>query len=56
MMSTVPEKVLDSIREKTMLKRIGEASEIANVALFLASYESSYITGELLSVNGGLRL
>ncbi len=56
MMATVPEKVLDSIREKTMLKRLGEPLEIANAALFLASSESSYITGQLLSVNGGLRL
>ncbi len=56
MMATVPEKVLDSIREKTMLKRLGEPIEIANAVLFLASSESSYITGQLLSVNGGLRL
>ena len=56
MMATVPEKVLDSIKEKTMLKRLGEPIEIANAALFLASTESSYITGQLLSVNGGLRL
>lgn len=56
MMTTVPEKVLDSIREKTMLKRLGEPIEIANAALFLASSESSYVTGQLLSVNVGLRL
>lgn len=56
MMATVPEKVLESIREKTMLKRLGEPIEIANAVLFLASSESSYVTGQLLSVNGGLRL
>jgi len=56
MMATVPEKVLDEIRGKTMLKRLGEPKEIANAILFLASEESSYITGQLLSVNGGLRL
>ncbi len=56
MMATVPEKVLNSIKEKTMLKRLGEPKEIANAILFLASEESSYITGQLLSVNGGLRL
>ncbi|MGB4437849.1 MAG: SDR family oxidoreductase, partial [Sedimentibacter sp.] len=56
MMATVPEKVLNSIKEKTMLKRLGEPIEIANAVLFLASSESSYITGQVLSVNGGLRL
>ena len=56
MMSTVPDKVLAPIREKTMLKRLGEPIEIANAVLFLASDESSFITGQLLSVNGGLRL
>ncbi|MDO4754002.1 MAG: beta-ketoacyl-ACP reductase [Bacillota bacterium] len=56
MMKTVPDKVLDPIREKTMLGRLGEPEEIANAALFLASDESSFITGHNLSVNGGLRL
>ena len=56
MMSTVPENVLEGIREKTMLKRLGEPIEIANAVLFLACSESSYITGQVLSVNGGLRL
>ncbi len=56
MMKTVPDKVLDPIREKTMLGRLGEPQEIANAVLFLASDESSFVTGHNLSVNGGLRL
>ena len=56
MMKTVPDKVLDPIRQKTMLGRLGEPEEIANACLFLASDESSFITGHCLSVNGGLRL
>ncbi|MBK7688131.1 MAG: 3-oxoacyl-[acyl-carrier-protein] reductase [Elusimicrobia bacterium] len=36
------------------LERLGEAQDVANAALFLASPESSYITGQVLSVNGGM--
>lgn len=56
MMKTVPEKVLENIKAKTMLGRLGEPQEIANAILFLASDESSYISGHNLSVNGGMRL
>ncbi|VFQ43276.1 3-oxoacyl-ACP reductase FabG [Desulfoluna butyratoxydans] len=56
MMKTVPDKVLDPIRRKTMLGRLGEPEEIASACLFLASDEASFITGHCLSVNGGLRL
>ncbi|GAB6109299.1 beta-ketoacyl-ACP reductase [Fusibacter bizertensis] len=56
MMKTVPDKVLDPIRAKTMLGRLGEPQEIANAVLFLASDEASFVTGHNLSVNGGLRL
>lgn len=36
------------------LERLGEAQDVANAALFLASPESSYVTGHVLSVNGGM--
>lgn len=56
MMATVPDKVLDPIRQKTPLGRLGEPQEVANAILFLASDESSFVNGHVLSVNGGLRL
>ena len=56
MMKTVPENILDNMKGKTMLGRLGEPEEIADAVLFLASEESSYITGHNLSVSGGMRL
>lgn len=50
----VPEKVLDMMREKTPLGRLGTAKDIARVFLFLASEEASYIHGAVISVDGGL--
>ncbi len=54
MISTVPEKVLASIKERTPLQRLGEPSDIANAYLFLASDEAAFITGTVLSVDGGI--
>jgi len=48
------EDFLRSRREKRMLRRLGEPEDVANVALFLASDESSFITGQVISVDGGL--
>ncbi len=56
MISSVPEKILDSIIKKTPLRRLGEAEDIAKAYLFLASDEASFINGEVLSVDGGLVL
>jgi 3-oxoacyl-[acyl-carrier protein] reductase len=39
---------------RTALKRVGEGSEIATVALFLATTDSSFIDGQLLRVDGGV--
>jgi 3-oxoacyl-[acyl-carrier protein] reductase len=55
-LKTVPQDLLDQFAALTMLKRLGEPQEIANAALFLASDEASYVTGQTLSVNGGMRL
>lgn len=55
-LKTVPQNLLNDFANQTMLKRLGQPIEIANAALFLASDEASYVTGQVLSVNGGMRL
>ena len=55
-LKTVPEDLLNQFAQLTMLKRLGQPEEIAKVALFLASDDASYITGQTLNVNGGMRL
>lgn len=54
MVSTVPEKVMDNILKQIPLRRKGKPEEIAEVCAFLASCNSSYITGEIIQVSGGL--
>jgi NAD(P)-dependent dehydrogenase (short-subunit alcohol dehydrogenase family) len=54
MLETVPEKVLDKIRAQIPLHRLGRPDEIARVVHFLASDASSYITGQVWAVNGGM--
>jgi 3-oxoacyl-[acyl-carrier protein] reductase len=49
----IPEKVMDMIVERVPLQRMGKPEEIANAYLFLASDEASYISGHVLSVDGG---
>ncbi|MCY3756897.1 MAG: 3-oxoacyl-ACP reductase FabG [Acidobacteria bacterium] len=44
---------VDGIADRTMLRRVGEPSDIAGVALFLASDDSSFMTGQVLTVDGG---
>ncbi|MCL2364792.1 MAG: beta-ketoacyl-ACP reductase [Defluviitaleaceae bacterium] len=55
-LKTVPQDLLDKFAAQTMLGRLGQPEEIANAVLFLAGDESVYITGQTLSVNGGMRL
>ena len=54
MIKTIPEHIRFMATEMTALKRFGEPAEIAAVASFLASEDSSYVTGEEILVCGGI--
>ena len=57
-MTAMTEKLTPDVKEKFMqtipMNRFGSCEEVANVVLFLLSKESSYITGAVINVNGGL--
>lgn len=56
MTEKLDEKVLEAIKTETPLGRAGNPDEIANVVAFLASDMSSYITGEVIRVDGGMAM
>ena len=54
MVAAVPEKVLTKIKGQIPLRRLGRPDEVARVVAFLADDASSYITGQVWGVNGGM--
>ena len=54
MTAKVPEKILETMKEKTPLKRLGQPSDVAYALLFLASDEANFINGAVIPVDGGL--
>lgn len=52
--ANLPQELIDYILELTPLKRPGTAEEIANAVAFLASEEASYVSGQVLGVDGGM--
>ncbi|GAB1418164.1 beta-ketoacyl-ACP reductase [Bacteroidales bacterium] len=56
MVAKMPENVLAGMRDKTPVGRLGKPEEIAAAYLFLASEESGFINGAILSVDGGVTI
>ncbi|PKN56909.1 MAG: 3-oxoacyl-ACP reductase FabG [Deltaproteobacteria bacterium HGW-Deltaproteobacteria-14] len=56
MVETVPAAVLEKLQQKTSLNRLAEPDDIAAAFAFLASDDAAYITGHVLSVDGGMTL
>lgn len=54
MTADVPKRILDLMKDKTPLKKLGKPADIAAAYLFLASDDANYINGAILSVDGGL--
>ena len=49
-----PESAVEEARQATLLKRLGRPEDIASLALFLASDDSSWITGTAIPIDGGI--
>jgi 3-oxoacyl-[acyl-carrier protein] reductase len=56
MLKTVPEKIIEKLKERTALARMGKPEDIAAAYFFLASEDASFITASTLNVDGGLVL
>lgn len=56
MTNAMPKEVLEGMAAKVPLQRLGEVDDIANACLFLSSEQASYITGTVISVDGGIVL
>jgi len=53
-LDTIPEKVLEEMKQRVPLRRLGTPEEIAGVYCFLASDEASYVNGAVIEVSGGM--
>ena len=54
MTASLPEKILDAMKDKTPLRRLGLPSDVAYAIMFLASDEANFLNGIVLPVDGGL--
>jgi 2-hydroxycyclohexanecarboxyl-CoA dehydrogenase len=56
LMAAVPEKVQEALTKAIPFRRLGKPEEVADAVMFFAGDESSYVTGQVLSVSGGLTM
>ena len=56
MIGDVPDQVMEKLRKQIPLKRLARPEEVARVIHFLCADESSHITGQILSINGGMEM
>jgi 2-hydroxycyclohexanecarboxyl-CoA dehydrogenase len=56
LMAAVPDKVKDALIKAIPMRRLGKPEEVADAVVFFASDRASYITGQVLSVSGGLTM
>jgi len=56
MIATIPTKVIEAMKEKVPLRKLGTADDVANLYCFLASKEAAFISGAVISVDGGLTI
>ncbi|MBK9359999.1 MAG: 3-oxoacyl-ACP reductase FabG [Rubrivivax sp.] len=56
LMAAVPEKVKDALIKAVPLRRLGQPQEVADAIVFFAGPRSDYVTGQVLSVSGGLTM
>ena len=54
MISSVPKEILDRFKKKIPAQRLGQTEDIANLCSFLSSDQASYITGQVIQIDGGL--
>ncbi len=50
----VPGEMLDAYEKRLLVPRVGEPEDVANLVVFLASDESRYITGQAITIDGGM--
>lgn len=56
MIGSIPEKVIEMMKDKVPLKKLGNAADVANLYVFLASAEADFISGAVISIDGGLTI